>query len=1127
MTDITTWLAGLGLEKYASRFLQEEVDLDALPLLKEPDLEAMGLPLGPRRKVMRAIGGLPGATQGEASGAPSGTAPARAEGGSPGDLARRALAHESAAAGERKLLSILFADLRGSTALIQGLDAEDAVERLHPAVEAMTRAVQHYQGTVNRVQGDGIMALFGAPIAQEDHALRACLAGLQMRDEILALKDPALALRVGIHFGEAVVRRMRNDLTAEYEADGPAVHLAARMEQLADAGTVRVTHDVWRLVDGHVDGRPLGLLPVKGLAEPVAQYELVAPSSAASRWEGRARRGLTRFVGRERELAVLQEAAAQAADGRGQMVALVGDAGMGKSRLLHEFLESPGMRTWTVRVTAASPHGTTSPYLPLKQLLRRVIDVAADGDSRDVGERLDTHLSQLDPALRVLRSPLRALLDLDPEDDRWAALQPGTRRRQTVDAIRELVMYRARDAPLLLLVEDLHWLDEETQNVLDRLVDAIGVARLLLLVTYRPEYRHPWNGKSYFVAQRVGPIPERQVADLLDGLLGTDDSLSPLKADIESRSEGRPLYVEEIARELVDRDVLVGEPGNYRLTRPDVPIPVPDTVQAVIGARIDRLEPAHKWLLQVASVIGREVPRDLLREAASVPDDELSTGLAALQAGEFLFEFQSFPTQEYLFKHALTENAAYDGLLRRRRRALHEAVLRAMERRHASRIEPHVELLAHHALNAELWPEATEYLRQAGHKALTASAYTEAVEHLERALGALEHLPDSPERTSLAVDIRLELRPALGARAAYDRLFTRLTEARALARSLGDRLREAYIAADNVHVLYHLGQIETAIEAGEEAVNTARAVGDQRVLTLAASNHAHAYHCAGKLEESLAIAAPFAGLLTGEFRHERIGATSTSSCIWLGNLCGTCSLLGEFERGIAFGEEAGRIADETGLPFDRVMSGTWLAWGLSIRGQGEAAVALGERNEEIIAANDLEFVAIWNLMQLARADVLEDQADRALRRIEESAPLRTRLRNLVIMSSWMDAVEVLVIHATGDYERAAARADEVLEQMARVGAGLYEPLALRVRGQCAAVLGDLEGASRWLERALARAAESAQRPEVALAELAIAGLRAEQGNRGAVRTVARRAHDAFESMGMTHWLADARALCSD
>src|SRR5215831_19179865 len=462
--------------------------------------------------------------------------------------------------GERKQVTVLFADLKDSTELIRGLDPEAAQQLLDPAIHHMMGAVHRFEGTVNQVLGDGIMALFGAPIAHEDHALRACYAALAMQtalrdyaDDVRRTHGMALRLRVGLNAGEVVVRAIGNDLHMDYSAVGQTVHLAARMEQLGAPGSGLLTAATLRLVEGLVQVNALGPMPVKGLSEPVEVCELVAASGVGRRLQAAVARGLTRFVGREPELVALTRALAQAGSGHGQIVALVGEAGVGKSRLVYECVHwrdcvgagrSPSHRTqgWRVLEAASASYGKTTPYFPVLELLRRYVHVEEHDDTRTMRAKVTGQVLALDPALQDTVPALLSLLDALPEDSPFVQLDPPQRRQRTLDALKRVFLREGQEQPLLLVFEDLHWIDSETQALLDGLVESLFTARILLLVNYRPEYQHGWGSKTYYTHLRLDPLPQVSAEEFLHALLGDDASLRPLTHLLITRTEGNPFF---------------------------------------------------------------------------------------------------------------------------------------------------------------------------------------------------------------------------------------------------------------------------------------------------------------------------------------------------------------------------------------------------------------------------------------------------------------------------------------------------------------------------------------------------------------------------------------------------------
>ena len=535
-------------------------------------------------------------------------------------LAEKILTSRSALEGERKQVTVLFADLKDSTELIRGLDPEAAQQLLDPALHLMMDAVHRFEGTVNQVLGDGIMALFGAPIAHEDHALRACYAALAMQaamqpytEAVRRSRGLELRMRVGLNSGEVVVRAIGNDLYMDYSAVGETTVLAARMEQMAMPGTIRLTAATLRLVEGLVRVTALGPVPVKGLIEPVEVFELVGASSLRRRLQAAVARGLTPFVGRQTELVVLQQALAQAEAGHGQVAALVGEAGVGKSRLVYELVHSHRTQGWRVLESASVSYGKATPYFPVLELLRRYCHVEEPDDARTIRAKVTGQVLTLDEALQDVVPALLALLDVLPTDSPFVRLDPPQRRQRTLDALKQVLLRESWEQPLLLVFEDLHWIDAETQALLDSLVESLPTARLLLLVNYRPEYYHGWGSKTYYTQLRLDPLPPASADEFLHALLGDAPSLAALRLLLIARTAGNPFFLEESVRTLVETGVLVGEPGAYRLARPLEELQVPATVQTVLAARIDRLLPEDKRLLQTAAVIGTDVPCALLR----------------------------------------------------------------------------------------------------------------------------------------------------------------------------------------------------------------------------------------------------------------------------------------------------------------------------------------------------------------------------------------------------------------------------------------------------------------------------------------------------------------------------------
>ena len=713
---------------------------------------------------------------------------------------------------------------------------------------------------------------------------------------------------MGLNSGEVVVRAIGNDLHMDYSAVGETTVLAARMEQTATPGTIRLPAATLRLVEGLVQVTALGPVPVKGLSEPVEVFELTGASPLRRRLQAAVARGLTRFVGRQPELEAVRQARERAGAGHGQVVAVVGEAGVGKSRLVYEYVHAQDTQGWRVLESASVSYGKATPYFPVIDLLKRYAQIEDADDPRTRRARLTGQVLTLDEALQDTLPPLLALLDALPEDSPFRQLEPPQRRQHTLAALKRLLLRESQEQPLLLVFEDLHWIDAETQALLDSLVESLPTARLLLLVNYRPEYQHGWGSKTYYTQLRLDPCRPPVPTSSCTPCSGTTRAWQPLKPLLIARTEGNPFFLEESVRTLVETGVLVGEPGAYRLARPLDGLQVPATVQAVLAARIDRLPPEEKRLLQTAAVIGTDVPFALLRAIADLPEEVLHRGLAHLQAAEFLYETRLFPEPEYTFKHALTHEVAYGSLLLERRRGLHARLVEALEALAPDRVAEQVERLAHHALRGEVWDKAVTYCQQAGTRANDRAAFGEAVASFEQALQALAHLPEDGDTRGLAIGLRLALDRPLTPLGENRRRLALLGEAEALARALDDRARLGQVLARMGHVLRLTGDLEGAIVVGRQACELAAALGERGVQVLASFRLGQAYDAIGDFGRA-------AELLrwSVEAADRESGTSSTDwriqSRAFLARILGT---LGAFAEGRRHGEEALRLATLAG-----------------------------------------------------------------------------------------------------------------------------------------------------------------------------------------------------------------------
>ena len=670
--------------------------------------------------------------------------------------------------GERKTVTALFADIKGSTELMEELDPEEARAIIDPALRLMIDAAHRYDGYVVQSTGDGIFALFGAPVAHEDHPQRALYAALRMQEELRrysgkVVTDGGIPIeaRVGANTGEVVVRSITTGVgQVEYTPIGHTTNLASRMQAVAPTGSIAISEQTRKLVEGYFALKPLGPTRVKGVSEPVNVSEVTGLGPLRTRLQRSAGRGLMKFVGREREMEALKHAAAQAKSGRGQIVAAMAEPGVGKSRLFFEF-KATSQSGWMVLETFSVSHGKASAYLPVIDLLHTYFRIAGEDDPRIRREKVAGRLSILDPSLEDARPYLFSLLGIVEGEDPLAQMDGQGRKRRTLEAIKRILLRESLNQPLMVIFEDLHWIDEATQEFLNLLADSIGTARILLLVNYRPEYSHQWNSKTYYTQLRLDPLGKESADEMLTALLGDEKDLIALKRLITEKTEGNPFFMEETVQVLLDEGALVRDGAAVKLTRLLNTLKIPPTVQGILAARIDHIPADAKELLQTLAVLGREFPFALVRSVTLKSDDDVNRLLNDLQLGEFIYEQPAVGDTEYVFKHALTQEVTYNSVLIERRQQLHERTGAALETLYANAVEDHLAELAHHYGRAANADKAVEYLTRAGQQAVNRSAFAEAQAQLQQGLEWIKKLPEAPERDARELELARTLAQVL------------------------------------------------------------------------------------------------------------------------------------------------------------------------------------------------------------------------------------------------------------------------------------------------------------------------------------------------------------------------------
>jgi class 3 adenylate cyclase/tetratricopeptide (TPR) repeat protein len=1092
-SDLATWLETQGLGQYASLLKDNEVDLDALQLLTEADLHELGIPLGPRKKLLRAIATL------KPSSAVSVSAPLAPDSYTPGHLAQKILTSRSALEGERKQVTVLFCDIADSTALAVQVGAEPMHSILNRFFHLAMDEIHRYEGTVNQFLGDGFMALFGAPLGHEDHARRAVLAALGIRraldDKQTQLGLPVglkLAVRVGLHTGPVVVGSIGDNLRMDYTAIGDTTHLAARLQQAGAPGQILMSDTTARMVRGYVTSVAMTPLVLKGKPEPVDAFEIIAPGRRRSRLDED--RALSPFVGREREFAILREALEEAVAGRGQVVGIVGEPGMGKSRLLYEFRRMLNAREVVYLEGWCLSFGQSIPYLPLQDVLRTTCGIAVADSPAQIGQRVRAVLQQAGLPHDELAPYLLQALGVKEGTDALAQISPEVIKARTLDTLQRMALAQSAQRPLILAIEDLHWIDKTSEEFLVRLTESLAGARLLLVTTSRPGYTPPWLGKSYVTQLPVRVLTSDAARRIVEAATNAVPLLSEAAtASILRKAEGNPFFLEELALALRERGGL------------DAAQVLPDTIQGVLAARIDRLPDATKRVLQTAAVLGREFSLQLLEAVVDVPDGT-SGQLDTLKHNEFLYERTEAEGPVFVFKHALTQEVAYDSLLTSRKESLHEAAGRGIELLYPGRLEEHYEMLAHHYSRGGNAEKAIEYLDHANLKALKANAVEDAQAYFNEAFRQYSKLADNVERKRARVALMVRQAPVFMLQMKMGEYEALLRAAEPDAESIGDDGLLGRFLACLGHCHWYSARYTEAIETNLRAAALAERSG--------------VFDGAGH------------GLMLVQWSH-----------LWAGD---------DFEKVLEFEASALHALDRAPHNRYRMWSLTASSWAASCLGRWDIAIQKAQRaimDGETVSDPSLVCFAMWILglayaqkgdvdtaMQHAQkaVDIAPTPGDRAwasqsllwglLRRepgraIEQLEPLVEMYR--LLGSKALGAFAGLILGeaylSAGRFEDASKLAHSIRDLCAGCGQSYWQAVSHRIIGQ--ALLSAENGGGRddarlHLEAAIRLQEARKAEPELAHAYAWFGRLKMKDGDPAAARDYLNRALAIYERLDM-------------
>jgi class 3 adenylate cyclase/tetratricopeptide (TPR) repeat protein len=727
----------------------------------------------------------------------------------PKSLADKILTARSSIEGERKLVTVFFADVANFTAMSEKHDPEEVHQIMDGCFRILMEEIHKYEGTINQFTGDGVMALFGAPVAHEDHAQRACYAALSIQNTLAGYAEKLkkergidFKMRIGLNSGPVVVGSIGDDLRMDYTAIGDTINLASRMETMAKPGTILSSGHTYKLVRDYFKFESLGKIQVKGKELPQDAYALIRTSEVKTRIEAAVVSGLTKFVGRRREMEALQEVLERTRSGSGQVVGIVGEAGVGKSRLILEMRRLFPKEQYGYLEGRCLHYGGSMAYLPLLDILRSYFEIKEGEQESLIKKKMKEKIFELDEKLKTVLPPFQELLSLKGEEEAYLKLEPKQKREKIFEAVRDLFIRESQNKPLVLVFEDLHWIDKTSEEFLDYFIGWLANTPILLIILYRPEYTHRWASRSYYNNVRVDQLSIPTSAELVQSILREGEVVPELSNLILGKAAGNPLFMEELTHSLLENGSIQKKDHQYFLSRKPSDIQVPDTIQGIIAARIDRLDESLKRIMHVASVIGREFAFRIL-QAIMEMKEELKSHLLNLQGLEFIYEKRLFPELEYIFKHALTQEVAYNSLLLKRRKEIHEKIGRAIEEIYPDRLEEFYEMLAYHYSKSDDLEKAYQYLKLSGNKAMRSYSPTEAFRFYRDAIGILKQMGETDQNKKEQIEVILSTAHSMRLLAYPEDSFKILQEGETLCKGVKDKKSLAILCS-------HLGSFYSA-----------------------------------------------------------------------------------------------------------------------------------------------------------------------------------------------------------------------------------------------------------------------------------------------------------------------------
>jgi class 3 adenylate cyclase/tetratricopeptide (TPR) repeat protein/ribosomal protein L40E len=824
-------------------------------------------------------------------------------------LADKILTNRSVIEGERKQVTVLFSDVANYTSISESLDPEEVHQIMDECFKILMEEIHSVEGTINQFTGDGIMALFGAPVAHEDHAQRACYAALSIQRAIAEYGEKVrndtgaeFKMRLGLNSGLVIVGSIGDDLRMDYTAVGDTTNLASRMESIASPGTIVVSKNTYRAAKDFFEFKSIGKVEIKGKREPQESYELIKASEVGTRIEASIAKGLTKFVGRKREIDTLKEAYSKARSGSGQIVGIVGEAGVGKSRLLLELRHTLPVGE-TIYLEGRCLHfGGSIPYLPILDILRSYFEIKEEDREFVIKKKMEDKTQQLDERLKSALPSFQELLSLKVDDGAYLQIEPQQKRERCFEAIRDLFIRESERQPIVLVVEDLHWIDRTSGDFLGYLIDWLANIRILLILLYRPEYTHGWGSKSYYSKIGVDQLSTKSSVILVQNILEGGEVVPELRDLIINRAGGNPLFVEELTHSLLENGSIERKDHQYVLIRKASEIEVPDTIQGIIAARLDRVEENLKRIMQVASVIGREFAYRVLQTIMGMRE-ELKSSLINLQGLEFIYEKRLFPELEYIFKHAMTQEVAYNSLLHKRRKEIHEKIGNAIEELYPDRLEEYYELLAYHYVRCDNKQKAVEYLKLANQKAIKVSAMEDALAYFEEVMNLLDTLPDNPVNREQRISILVHQGNTFMMLFKTQTYYELLTHYEPIAIELKNQWLLGALYNGKAWCEWWFGYFDQSIKTSTKAAELCEAEGNAEMAGGAYMMLQWDYVCKGDFEKSIAFKEDVLRMMEQLF-NLRVCVYSYCAAVW------AHTFLGRWDEAIAEGQAALDVAEE-------------------------------------------------------------------------------------------------------------------------------------------------------------------------------------------------------------------------